>query len=212
MRAEISIERPVAVRRVEKLRNKEVGTVKVQWQHQNGSGRTWEPAAVVPASRLIVLRSNRRDRASEAPVKSSNRPKLAVFPGKANSVLVWKWIRAMPQLDFPVDDGSSDTMAFISLRKAVVVEHLSVMESTTQMTHQSWHCLANGMLMEKGALNISLYIITSKDRSTQAMVVDECDSSKGCHNDIVDASKAVWNALEVPGSEWGETKVTWSDA
>ncbi|XP_024996418.1 putative ripening-related protein 2 [Cynara cardunculus var. scolymus] len=51
-----------------------------------------------------------------------------------------------------------------------------------------------------------------KDKSTQAMVVDECDSSKGCANDIVDASKAVWKALAVPGSEWGETKVTWSDA
>ncbi|KAJ9556099.1 hypothetical protein OSB04_010713 [Centaurea solstitialis] len=51
-----------------------------------------------------------------------------------------------------------------------------------------------------------------KDRSTQAMVVDECDTSKGCQNDIVDASKAVWTALAVPGSEWGETKVTWSDA
>ncbi|KAI3693364.1 hypothetical protein L6452_33199 [Arctium lappa] len=50
------------------------------------------------------------------------------------------------------------------------------------------------------------------DKSTQAMVVDECDSSKGCHNDIVDASKAVWKALAVPGSQWGETKVTWSDA
>ncbi|KAJ9562437.1 hypothetical protein OSB04_007597 [Centaurea solstitialis] len=34
-------------RRVEKLQNKEVGTVKVQWQHWKGSGWTWEPAAVV---------------------------------------------------------------------------------------------------------------------------------------------------------------------
>ncbi|KAJ9536162.1 hypothetical protein OSB04_un000663 [Centaurea solstitialis] len=44
------------------------------------------------ASRLIVLRSDRRDRASEAPVRSRNRPKLAVFPGKANSVIwIIKW-------------------------------------------------------------------------------------------------------------------------
>ncbi|KAJ9546678.1 hypothetical protein OSB04_019221 [Centaurea solstitialis] len=28
-----------------------------------------------------------------------------------SKVLVWKWIRARPQLDFPVDDGSSDTLA-----------------------------------------------------------------------------------------------------
>ncbi|CAH1412052.1 unnamed protein product [Lactuca virosa] len=51
-----------------------------------------------------------------------------------------------------------------------------------------------------------------KDRSVQATVVDECDTSRGCANDIVDASVAVWNALAVSKSEWGETKVTWSDA
>ncbi|KVH91081.1 putative ripening-related protein 1 [Cynara cardunculus var. scolymus] len=54
--------------------------------------------------------------------------------------------------------------------------------------------------------------INYNDKSVQAMVVDECDSSRGCHDDIVDASKAVWTALAVPGSQWGETKVTWSDA
>ncbi|GJS63712.1 putative RlpA-like double-psi beta-barrel domain-containing protein [Tanacetum coccineum] len=51
-----------------------------------------------------------------------------------------------------------------------------------------------------------------KDRSVKAKVVDECDSARGCDNDIVDASKAVWNALRVPKSQWYETKVTWSDA
>ncbi|KAI3701196.1 hypothetical protein L2E82_45845 [Cichorium intybus] len=51
-----------------------------------------------------------------------------------------------------------------------------------------------------------------KDRSVKATVVDECDCSRGCDTDIVDASKAVWNALSVPKSEWGLTKVTWSDA
>ncbi|KAI3693366.1 hypothetical protein L6452_33201 [Arctium lappa] len=50
-----------------------------------------------------------------------------------------------------------------------------------------------------------------KDKSVQAMVVDECGTSRGCHNDIVDASKGVWKALAVSGSEWDETKVTWSD-
>ena len=34
------------------------------------------------ASRLIVLQSDRRDRSSEAPVRSSNLSKLAAFPGK----------------------------------------------------------------------------------------------------------------------------------
>ncbi|KAL8259901.1 hypothetical protein R6Q59_027854 [Mikania micrantha] len=51
-----------------------------------------------------------------------------------------------------------------------------------------------------------------KDRSVKARVVDECDSSRGCKDDIVDASKAVWMALQVPKREWGEAKVTWSDA
>ncbi|KAL4567090.1 hypothetical protein LXL04_022663 [Taraxacum kok-saghyz] len=51
-----------------------------------------------------------------------------------------------------------------------------------------------------------------KGRSVKATVVDECDSSRGCANDIVDASVAVWNALAVSKGEWGETKVTWSDA
>uniref|UniRef100_A0A103XI24 Barwin-like endoglucanase n=1 Tax=Cynara cardunculus var. scolymus TaxID=59895 RepID=A0A103XI24_CYNCS len=50
------------------------------------------------------------------------------------------------------------------------------------------------------------------DKSMQATVVDECDSNKGCRDDIVDASKAVWKALEVPKDEFGETTVTWSDA
>ncbi|KAJ9557590.1 hypothetical protein OSB04_012204 [Centaurea solstitialis] len=41
------IERPVAVleRKVKKLRNKEIGIVKVQWQHRKGSEWTWEPEA-----------------------------------------------------------------------------------------------------------------------------------------------------------------------
>ncbi|KAJ9556100.1 hypothetical protein OSB04_010714 [Centaurea solstitialis] len=51
-----------------------------------------------------------------------------------------------------------------------------------------------------------------KDKSVKATVVDECDSSRGCKNNIVDASKAVWKALQVPKKEWGLTQVTWSDA
>ncbi|KAI3693363.1 hypothetical protein L6452_33198 [Arctium lappa] len=54
--------------------------------------------------------------------------------------------------------------------------------------------------------------IQYKDRSVKATVVDECDSNHGCKNNIVDASEAVWKALQVPKKEWGETQVTWSDA
>ncbi|XP_024996419.1 putative ripening-related protein 6 [Cynara cardunculus var. scolymus] len=51
-----------------------------------------------------------------------------------------------------------------------------------------------------------------KGKSVKAKVVDECDSNHGCKNNIVDASEAVWKALQVPKKEWGETQVTWSDA
>ncbi|KAJ1702087.1 hypothetical protein LUZ63_001866 [Rhynchospora breviuscula] len=64
--------------------------------------------------------------------------------------------------------------------------------------------------------------IHGKGRSVLAKVVDECDSRAGCdavhayqppcHNNIVDASKAVWNKLGYKGDEIGEAKITWSDA
>ena len=31
-------------------------------------------------------------------------------------------------------------------------------------------------------------------------------------NNVVDASKAVWKALGVPESDWGEMDIYWSDA
>ena len=53
-------------------------------------------------------------------------------------------------------------------------------------------------------------------------VVDECDSTMGCDdehnyqppcpNNIVDASKAVWEALGIPKGDWGDYDITWSDA
>ncbi|CAB4269962.1 unnamed protein product [Prunus armeniaca] len=65
-------------------------------------------------------------------------------------------------------------------------------------------------------------IIHGNGRSVKAKVVDECDSTVGCDadhdyqppcpNNIVDASKAVWKALGVPESDWGELDVFWSDA
>uniref|UniRef100_A0A2N9GM82 Ripening-related protein 1 n=1 Tax=Fagus sylvatica TaxID=28930 RepID=A0A2N9GM82_FAGSY len=58
-------------------------------------------------------------------------------------------------------------------------------------------------------------------KSVKAKVVDECDSTKGCDadhdfqppcpNNIFDASKAVWKALGVPKSDWGELDIYWSD-
>ena len=59
-------------------------------------------------------------------------------------------------------------------------------------------------------------------RALELKVVDECDSTMHCdgdhdyqlpcNNNIVDASKAVWDALDVPHDEWGELDVTWSYA
>ncbi|PRQ57915.1 putative rlpA-like protein, double-psi beta-barrel [Rosa chinensis] len=56
--------------------------------------------------------------------------------------------------------------------------------------------------------------IYGKGKSVRAKVVDECDSTRGCDDDIVDASKAVWKALGVKesSSDWGEMKIFWSDA
>jgi hypothetical protein len=64
--------------------------------------------------------------------------------------------------------------------------------------------------------------ISANGKSVVAMVVDECDSTKGCDeehdyqppcsNNIVDASKAVWEALGVPQNQWGGLDITWSDA
>ncbi|KAJ1408596.1 RlpA-like domain superfamily [Sesbania bispinosa] len=64
--------------------------------------------------------------------------------------------------------------------------------------------------------------ISANGRSAVAMVVDECDSTMGCdedhdyqppcRNNIVDASKAVWEALGVPQDQWSGMEITWSDA
>ncbi|CAN6293140.1 unnamed protein product [Urochloa humidicola] len=48
-------------------------------------------------------------------------------------------------------------------------------------------------------------------RSVVATVVDECDSSHGCGNNVVDTSKAVWDALGLD-TDVGVVPVTWSDA
>lgn len=47
------------------------------------------------------------------------------------------------------------------------------------------------------------------DKSVKAKVIDEC-RSKNCPDNIVVASTAVWEALQVPQSEWGEAVVTFS--
>nr|XP_034594161.1 uncharacterized protein LOC117855869 [Setaria viridis] len=64
--------------------------------------------------------------------------------------------------------------------------------------------------------------IHAKGRSVLAKVVDECDTLHGCDKphayqppcrpNIVDASKAVWDALGITGEEVGEYPITWSDA
>ncbi|KAJ0967355.1 hypothetical protein J5N97_024272 [Dioscorea zingiberensis] len=63
--------------------------------------------------------------------------------------------------------------------------------------------------------------INANGKSVLAEVVDECDSVNGCdaehdfqppcRNNIVDASQAVWDALEIYGSQVGEFDITWSD-
>uniref|UniRef100_A0A0D3HF01 RlpA-like protein double-psi beta-barrel domain-containing protein n=1 Tax=Oryza barthii TaxID=65489 RepID=A0A0D3HF01_9ORYZ len=47
-------------------------------------------------------------------------------------------------------------------------------------------------------------------RAVEATVVDECDSRRGCKDDVVDSSPAVWRALGLD-TDSGEVSVTWSD-
>ncbi|KAG5041965.1 Putative ripening-related protein 1 [Glycine soja] len=75
-------------------------------------------------------------------------------------------------------------------------------------------------------MEVALKSVTTSFTQTtlqvHAMVVDECDSKRGCDaehdfqppcpNNVVDASKAVWKALGVPKRDWGESDIHWSDA
>ncbi|KAJ9544596.1 hypothetical protein OSB04_024303 [Centaurea solstitialis] len=63
------VEKPVAVleRKVKQLRNKEIGLVKVQWQHRKGSEWTWEPEA------------DMRERFVGTPVLASGEPAAVVW-------------------------------------------------------------------------------------------------------------------------------------
>ena len=64
--------------------------------------------------------------------------------------------------------------------------------------------------------------INANGKSVLAKVVDECDSVNGCDadhdfqppcpNNIVDASPAVWKALDIPKSQVGDYDITWADA
>ncbi|CAN1126739.1 Putative ripening-related protein 7 [Linum perenne] len=53
--------------------------------------------------------------------------------------------------------------------------------------------------------------ITADGKITKAKVVDECDTSGGCHTDIVDGSRAVWEGLGIAkgSDDWGKMSVTW---
>lgn len=65
-------------------------------------------------------------------------------------------------------------------------------------------------------------VVSGNGRSVVAVVVDECDSTTGCDREhgyqppcsdnVVDASRAVWDALDVSPSDVGGMSITWSDA
>ncbi|KAH7849150.1 hypothetical protein Vadar_013690 [Vaccinium darrowii] len=74
----------------------------------------------------------------------------------------------------------------------------------------------------KGSRCLKNITISGNGRKVNATVVDECDSTIGCDaehdyqppcpNNIVDGSKAVWEALGVRRDDWGELDITWTDA
>ncbi|XP_048141413.1 kiwellin-1-like [Rhodamnia argentea] len=63
--------------------------------------------------------------------------------------------------------------------------------------------------------------IHGNGRSLKVKVADECSSTMGCDtahdfrppcpNYIVDASRAVWNALGIPEGDWGWMEIFWSE-
>ena len=56
-----------------------------------------------------------------------------------------------------------------------------------------------------------LHLHTQNLKDLVAKVVDECDSRHGCRNNVVDTSRAVWDALGLD-TDAGVVPVTWSDA
>ncbi|CAM8984791.1 unnamed protein product [Rhodiola kirilowii] len=65
-------------------------------------------------------------------------------------------------------------------------------------------------------------VVNGNGRSVVVVVVDECDSTTGCDREhgyqppcsdnVVDASRAVWDALDVSPNAIGGMSITWSDA
>ncbi|KAJ9538034.1 hypothetical protein OSB04_030767 [Centaurea solstitialis] len=81
------VEKPVAVleRKVKQLRNKEIGIVKVQWQHRKGSEWTWEPESEMRERYPELFRSDFGDEISQG--KGSDLLVVALgFPATA----VWR--------------------------------------------------------------------------------------------------------------------------
>ncbi|KAM7260751.1 hypothetical protein ACFE04_026256 [Oxalis oulophora] len=76
----------------------------------------------------------------------------------------------------------------------------------------------------RGSRCLKYINVYGNGNSVKAKVVDECDSTMGCDSDhdyqppcannIVDASKAVWEALGVSenSNDWGYMDIYWSDA
>ncbi|GFY92546.1 hypothetical protein Acr_08g0009420 [Actinidia rufa] len=120
---------------------------------------------------------------------------------------------------------SSNTKAVLTLNSfqagEMAVAHRNAITSTTPMTTPVVALSTGWYSKGRRCLN-DIIIISANGRSVRAKVVDECDSTMGCdgvhdyqppcNNNIVDASKAVWEALGVSRDNWGEMDVTWSDA
>ena len=105
--------------------------------------------------------------------------------------------------------------------KAVLTQgsfHFSLFRSTAMAGHQStgWFKFKH---QKRCIKNTTIY---GNGRSVQAMAVDECDSTMGwdkdhdfqprCDDNIIDASRAVWEARRMPKSKRGTVVVYWSDS
>ncbi|CAN0914092.1 Putative ripening-related protein 2 [Linum grandiflorum] len=121
----------------------------------------------------------------------------------------------------PITQHTKATLTINSFQKGADGGGPSECDDQFHSDKQPIVALSTGWFEDKKRCFQFINITSAKNgKSVLAKVVDECDSSEGCDddhdyqppcpNDIVDGSKAVWDALGVPEGNRGDLKVTWS--
>ncbi|KAI3827025.1 hypothetical protein L1987_01087 [Smallanthus sonchifolius] len=121
----------------------------------------------------------------------------------------------------PVSSSTTATLTLNSFEKGGDGGSESACDTSFHSNEEALVALSTGWYND-GSRCDKFITINGNGQSVQALVVDECDSRNGCdeehayqppcRNNIVDASKAVWEALGVSEDNRGELDITWSDA